>query len=158
MDFLTNLFKTVETFIHIEQVVFLLHNYPFAYIITIALFCCVLLLMSVFSSYKILNIQILFAWILSCVITFIYLINSHTNIEQIKLNIAIHSQIILSLSSTIVLLIFYFLGLISTKPFKVRKKFGRHTWWINIIGFVVVLSFCCMFNIGLFVASALFYL
>lgn len=158
MDFLANLFQTITSLIHINQIVFLLHDSPFIYIITIALFCCVMLLISVFSSYKILNLQILFAWILSCVITFIYLVNSHTDMEQIKLSAALHSQIILSFSSTIILLIFYLLGLVSTKPFKARKNFGRHTWWVSIVRFIVVLAFCCVFNIGLFVASALFYL
>lgn len=158
MDFLANLFHTITTLIHIDQIVFLLRNSPFVYIITIALFCCIMLLMSVFSSHKILNLQILFAWVFSCIIIFIYLLNSHADMDQVKLSMAIHSQIILSFFSTVVLLIIYLLGLISTKPFKTRKNFERHVWWVNILRFIVILAFCCIFNIGLFVASALFYL
>ncbi len=158
MDFLSNLFYTTTTLINIDQIAFLLHTAPFSYIITIALFCCVLLLMSVFSAYKILNLQILCAWVFACFATFIYLINAHTDMDSTQLSNALHSQVILSCASTIILLIFYLLGLVSTKPYKPRKNFGYHAWWINIVRLIVVFAFCCVFNIGLFVASALFYL
>lgn len=158
MGFLMNVFYIIKTNINIEQIVFLLHATPFAYIITIALFCCVLLIMNVFSTYKILNIRILIAWIFACMTTFVYIVNGHDDMKSIQFNTALHSQAILSFASTTVLFIFYLFGLISSKPHKKRKNFGYHTWWINAVYFVVLFAFCCMFNIGLFVSAALFYL
>lgn len=158
MDFLINVFQIITTTISIDQIVFLLHATPFAYIITLALFCCMLLLINVFSAYKILSFKILIAWLLACIATFVYLVNGHGDMELVQFSTALHSQVILSFSSTIILLIFYLLGLISSKPYKRRKNFGRHTWWVNIVSFIVLFAFCCIFNIGLFVAAALFYL
>ena len=158
MDFLVNIFQTIIATINMDQIVFLLHKTPFAYIITLALFCCVLLLMNVFSAHKILSLRILIAWLFACIATFSYLVNGYRYMESIQFNTALHSQIILSFASTIILFVFYLLGLISTKPYKRRKNFGYHIFWINIVQFVVLFAFCCIFNICLFVLVALFYL
>lgn len=158
MDFLMNIFQTMITSISVEQIALLLHKIPFAYIISLALFCCLFLVVSVFSSYKILELKTLVAWIFACVATFIYLINGSANMESSQFNTAFHSQLILSCTSTTILLIFYILGLISDKPHKRRKNFGYHVWWISIVRFIVLFAFCCIFNIGLFVTVALFYL
>ncbi len=156
MSIFYKIFYSIIEVTSLNQITLLLNKSTFAYIIAIALFCCVLLLMSVFSKFKIVGIRLLFAWLMSCVITLIYLANG--NMEQDKLSDAINSQIILSFASFTIMLIFYLLGLIGTKPNKPRKNFGRNTWWIRIISFVVLLAFCCVFNISLFVSSALFYL
>lgn len=158
MDFFINAFQTTITTISIDRIVFLLHDTPFTYIITLALFCCIFLLISVFSAYKVLNLKILVAWIFACIANFMYLINGYKDMEFTQFNTALHSQIILSFASITILTVFYILGLINTKPYKKRKNFGRHTWWVNIVRFIVLFAFCCAFNIGLFVASALFYL
>lgn len=151
-----NFFNSIIEIVNLNVIIMLLHNSPFIYIITISLFCCILLLMNVFSKYKILSIKVLFAWIISCIITLIYLVNS--DMDKDKLSIAINSQVILSFASFIIMLVFYLLSLIGSKPNKPMKNFGINTWWIRSIGFIVLLAFCCIFNICLFVSSALFYL
>lgn len=168
MDFFSNLFQIqipqIIDIISLDSIIILMQTMPFAYGIALALFCCALLLGSAFSRYKMINLKILFAWILSCGATFIYLINGHAEMDAMQLDNALHSQVILSCASTIILLLTYLLELIGTKPHKPAKQFNRRAWWVRIVRFVVaivrfivIFAFCCIFNIGLFVAAALFY-
>ncbi|RDU65315.1 hypothetical protein CQA53_06460 [Helicobacter didelphidarum] len=157
MDFIKDLFYFGIELIDIDTIQILLQKHLFAYIIVMALFCCVVLLISVFSRYKILSLRIFIAWIFSSVISLLYLLKADdVGIEVLRTNI--NSQIILSFASSILLLIFWIFSSMSTKPKKRKKNFGYHTWWISIVGFVVLLAFCCFLNVSLFVATAPFYM
>lgn len=157
MDFLIHTFYGITALFDLNIVATLLRSAPFTYIIVIALFCCILLIIATFSRYRIFSFKMVIAWILSCCITLFYLASAN-NVELEIMQDTINSQVILSFASSILLFIFYILSMLSAKPKRKKKNYGYNGWWICIISFIVLLAFCCVFNVGLFVASALFYL
>ncbi|RDU72718.1 hypothetical protein CQA66_03745 [Helicobacter aurati] len=152
--------------VNIAKISVILQSAPLMYGIVVAMFCCVCLLVYVFSKYRIFNLRLLIAWIISCVITLLLLAQNH--IDEETFNLSLNSQVILSFASCTIILILYILSMASNKPNKRKKKYNKNTlstrilssdlWWIKILGFVALLAFCCIFNIGLFVFCALFYL
>lgn len=156
MDFFIKTFYSTMGLINLNSIVNLLQTYPFPFIISSALFCCIILIIYTFSRYRVLSFTILFAWLLSCLITLFCIPSANIVLE--KLYSMINSQIILSFTSSIILLIFCILNTLSQKPRKKKKNYGYNAWWINIINFIVLLAFCWIFNIGLFTIPALSYL
>ena len=151
-----NLLNSVSL-VDMDRITFLLHSQYAIYGIVMALFCCVVLLFSVFSKRRIFSLRLLFAWILSAFLTLFYVTNiSNDAVELKEINIA--SQIILTFGSSVILLVSYIISLIGNKPKRRNRNFGKHKYWISILSFVVLLAFCCFFNILLFVATSLFYL
>lgn len=136
---------------HIELV---LANYHFSILISIALFVCTLLIFRVFLKYSFLNTKILICWILASLITLIYLVNEDDNSIILTLN----SQLILMIVSFLILFIFFIFGLFFKKPRKRIKKYGKNSWWVNILSFVVTLAFCIAFNIILYISCVVFYI
>ncbi|STQ85597.1 Uncharacterised protein [Helicobacter muridarum] len=162
MSILYSILSTVS----ISKISIMLQSAPFMYTIIVALFCCICLLIYVFSRYMIFSFRLLIAWIISCLVTLLLL--AMDNVDTKALSISINSQIILSFASCVIILILYIISIISNKPKKRKKRYnkvnlstrilGSDVWWAKTIGFIALVAFCCVFNIGLFVSCSLLYL
>lgn len=161
MSILYSILNTIS----IDKISEMLKSYPFMYATVVALFCCICLVVYVFSRYMVFSFRLLIAWIISCLVILVLL--AMNRVDQ-YLSMSINSQMILSFTSCIIILILYILSIVSNKPKKRKKKYnkvnlstrilGSDVWWVNVLGFIALVAFCCIFNIGLFVSCSLLYL
>lgn len=156
MEFV-DLDKIIEAFklVDIDSLQNLLQINMLGFGLSIGIFLIIILL-NLLSKYKIFTLRRLIAWALSTIITFIYI--SNDDIGQNMKAVNMNAQVILGFVTNAVMLMCYLLSLISNKPRKRGKNYGKHTWWVSILGFVVLLAFYSVFNIALFAFALFFYL
>lgn len=140
--------------ITLKNIELILVNYYLSISISLALFICVLLVLRVFVKYSFLTLKILICWIIASFISLIYL----TNGDSTSIVLALNSQVVLMAASIVILFSFYIFELIFKKPSKKIKKYGKNSWWVGILSFIVTLAFCVAFNIILYVSCIIVYL
>lgn len=154
------LFRATDI-ISIDSISILAKENIVSFVMPLALFTCVLLIINAFSKYKFLSFRIFCAWIISCLISLFVIssgdLNNTDELNKAVLVSSLNAQIILSFLSSVIMFIFYIFTLLGNKARARKKNFGYNRFWIAIVSFVVLCAFCCLFNIMLFVAWKLFY-
>ncbi|PAF45489.1 hypothetical protein [Helicobacter sp. 11S02629-2] len=141
--------------ITIENLLDILKTQALGFIISLCLFFCILLLFEVFSKGRIISLKVLGAWVISAVLMLLFLYKSNDYSKAI----AINTEIVLVVVSFVILLLFYIYELFMTKPKRLRKKrYGKHQWWVSIVSFIVLLAFCFLGSVLLYVVGIVYYL
>ncbi|PAF49365.1 hypothetical protein BKH43_06870 [Helicobacter sp. 13S00401-1] len=142
--------------ITLENLLDILKTQALGFVISLCLFFCVLLLFEVFSKGRIINLRLLIAWIISAILMLLFLYKS----EEYSKVITINTEIVLFVVSFVILVVFYIYELVATKPKKKRskKRYGKHQWWVSIVGYIVLLAFCFLGSVLLYVVGIVYYL
>lgn len=142
--------------IDINEIQNLLQVNLVGFCISIGIFLAVIIFNAFFYNYKVFSFKVFFAWLLASVITFFYMLNDDTNTNMLSINL--NSLVILDFFSNAIMFICFIFSLIANNPKKRTKNYGKHTWWIEILAFIVRVAFYSAFNIILFVIALYFYL